>query len=52
MDARNHGDSPHTLKMSYELMSDDAARLLKAQRVDRSVIVGQLYTCRSLHMLL
>ena len=28
MDARNHGDSPHTQEMSYELMAGDLARLV------------------------
>ena len=28
MDARNHGDSPHTEEMNYELMAGDLARLV------------------------
>ena len=28
MDARNHGDSPHTEEMSYDLMAGDLARLV------------------------
>ena len=28
MDARNHGDSPHTEEMTYDLMAGDLARLV------------------------
>ena len=40
MDARNHGDSPHSQHMSYELMSEDTVGLLKELGVTKTVLVG------------
>ena len=41
IDARNHGDSPHTLDMAYTVMCDDVVRLLRTQNVNRGVIMGK-----------
>ena len=40
MDARNHGESPHSPHMSYELMCEDTVNLLKEIGVSRTVLVG------------
>ena len=41
MDARNHGDSPHTPGMSYELMSEDLVHFMKTQNIRKSFIIGK-----------
>ncbi|XP_074246381.1 sn-1-specific diacylglycerol lipase ABHD11 isoform X1 [Saimiri boliviensis] len=40
VDARNHGDSPHSLDMSYEIMSQDLQDLLPQLGLVPCVIVG------------
>ncbi|XP_044312120.1 protein ABHD11 isoform X2 [Varanus komodoensis] len=40
VDARNHGDSPHSPSMSYEAMSGDVQLLLRQLRLSRCVLVG------------
>ena len=40
MDARNHGDSPHTPEMSYELMCQDLVQFMKTQNMKKCIIVG------------
>ena len=40
VDARNHGESPHSDHMSYELMSEDTVALLKDLGVRKTVLVG------------
>ncbi len=41
MDARNHGDSPNTPGMSYELMSEDLVQFMKTQNIRKSFIIGK-----------
>ena len=40
LDARNHGDSPHTNEMSLELMSSDLISFLSENAIARCVLVG------------
>lgn len=40
MDARNHGDSPHTSNMSYKDMAGDMIRLLNDLGFERAILVG------------
>lgn len=40
MDARNHGESPHTPTHSYELMAEDIVALLQTLDVKNSVLMG------------
>ncbi|XP_067393831.1 sn-1-specific diacylglycerol lipase ABHD11 isoform X2 [Emydura macquarii macquarii] len=40
MDARNHGESPHSATMSYEAMSLDVQRLLRQLHLPKCVLVG------------
>ena len=40
MDARNHGDSPHTPSMSYPLMAEDLARLVEDLMLGTVSLVG------------
>lgn len=40
VDARNHGESPHSDHMSYELMSEDTIALLNNLGVTKTVLVG------------
>ena len=40
LDARNHGDSPHTSEMSFTLMSRDTVEFLREREVTRTVLIG------------
>nr|XP_014427363.1 protein ABHD11 isoform X4 [Pelodiscus sinensis] len=40
VDARNHGESPHSPVMSYEAMSLDVQRLLRQLHLPKCVLVG------------
>ena len=40
MDARNHGDSPHTHDMSYPIMAEDLARLVENLKLGTVSLVG------------
>ncbi|XP_063002817.1 sn-1-specific diacylglycerol lipase ABHD11 [Elgaria multicarinata webbii] len=40
VDARNHGDSPHSPLMTYEAMSGDVHLLLRQLRLSRCVLIG------------
>ncbi|KAK7063012.1 hypothetical protein SK128_006039 [Halocaridina rubra] len=40
VDARNHGDSPHTYEMSYPLMAEDLLHFLKERNCDKAVLMG------------
>ncbi|XP_074870097.1 sn-1-specific diacylglycerol lipase ABHD11 isoform X2 [Carettochelys insculpta] len=40
VDARNHGDSPHSPTMSYEAMSLDVQRLLRQLHLPKCVLIG------------
>lgn len=40
IDARNHGESPHTLEHSYQLMSEDIAKFLNDRNIDRATVLG------------
>ncbi|XP_070162561.1 sn-1-specific diacylglycerol lipase ABHD11-like [Polyergus mexicanus] len=40
VDARNHGDSPHTSNMSYEEIAEDVIQLLNDLGFERAVLVG------------
>ncbi|MCB0794729.1 MAG: alpha/beta fold hydrolase [Flavobacteriales bacterium] len=40
VDARDHGRSPHTEKVTYELMAEDVLRLLDSHDLERVSIVG------------
>lgn len=39
-DARNHGNSPHTSDMSYDLMAQDLANLIKHSGVSEAIVMG------------
>lgn len=40
VDARNHGDSPHSSDMSYAHMSEDIVQLIKDLNVEKVVLIG------------
>lgn len=40
IDARNHGDSPHTSNMSYKDMAEDVIQLLNDLGFERAILVG------------
>lgn len=40
LDARNHGDSPHTNEMSTQLMSSDLIKFLNGNDIARCVLIG------------
>uniref|UniRef100_A0A336MY73 sn-1-specific diacylglycerol lipase ABHD11 n=1 Tax=Culicoides sonorensis TaxID=179676 RepID=A0A336MY73_CULSO len=40
VDARNHGESPHTPTHSYELMAADIVELLSTLNVDSAILMG------------
>ena len=40
LDARNHGNSPHTQEMSYESMSADVVKFLNDHRISECSIIG------------
>lgn len=40
IDARNHGDSPHTLDHSYHHMTEDIALLLKDLQINKIILIG------------
>ncbi len=39
-DLRNHGQSPHSHEMSYELMADDIAELIVKLKLEKAYILG------------
>lgn len=40
VDARNHGDSPHSSEMSYLEMAKDVIQLLESLKIEKSVLIG------------
>ncbi|XP_074466229.1 sn-1-specific diacylglycerol lipase ABHD11 isoform X2 [Sebastes fasciatus] len=40
VDARNHGNSPHSPELTYEAMTDDLKHLLAQLRIEKCVLVG------------
>ncbi|XP_054713758.1 protein ABHD11-like [Uloborus diversus] len=40
LDARNHGDSPHSEQFSYRLMADDVKQFMKSQEISQAVLIG------------
>jgi len=40
VDARNHGDSPHTLEQSYQLMAEDVKYLMEDLGVKKASLIG------------
>lgn len=40
VDLRNHGASPHTARMDYDLMSEDLRELLDAHAIEQAALVG------------
>lgn len=40
MDARNHGDSPHTVDQTYPLMAEDVKLLMKSLNVKKASLIG------------
>ncbi|XP_014481201.1 PREDICTED: alpha/beta hydrolase domain-containing protein 11-like isoform X2 [Dinoponera quadriceps] len=40
VDARNHGDSPHTSDMSYKDMAEDVIQLMQDLGLDKALLVG------------
>ncbi|XP_050451858.1 protein ABHD11-like isoform X1 [Cataglyphis hispanica] len=40
VDARNHGESPHTSNMSYKDMAEDVIQLLNDLNFERAILVG------------
>ena len=41
VDARNHGESPHSPEMSYGLMAKDLRHLLKHIQMDKISVLGK-----------
>ncbi len=40
VDQRNHGQSPHTDEMSFELMADDLAHLMDKLNISKAIVLG------------
>lgn len=40
VDLRNHGHSPHTDKMNYELMAEDIFELIREENFENSILMG------------
>lgn len=40
IDLRNHGHSPHSSEMSYELMADDVLQVLIKENIDECILLG------------
>lgn len=40
VDARNHGDSPHSAEMTYKHMAEDVVHLLKDLGFEKSILLG------------
>lgn len=40
VDARNHGDSPHTAEMNYHCMSEDLELLMKDLNIKSAIVLG------------
>lgn len=40
VDQRNHGQSPHTAEMNYNVMADDIKQLMLDEKLDRVTIIG------------
>jgi esterase len=40
VDQRNHGQSPHSKKMSFELMADDLAELNEDLAIEKAIVLG------------
>jgi len=40
LDARNHGRSPHTDEMNYDLMADDVNRFMEQEGLEKSILMG------------
>jgi len=40
LDARNHGDSPHTSEMSLELMCSDLVSFLNEHGIAQCILIG------------
>lgn len=40
VDARNHGESPHTPTHSYELMAEDVAELIRTLELEKATLIG------------
>ncbi len=40
VDARNHGNSPHSSVLTYEAMTEDLKHLLAQLRIEKCVLVG------------
>ena len=41
VDARNHGESPHTHDMSYDLMSTDLVQFCQSHDLKKVVLMGK-----------
>lgn len=39
-DARNHGDSPHSNQLNYEVLSNDIIQLMKDLAIPKAILVG------------
>ncbi|CAH1761705.1 7753_t:CDS:10 [Entrophospora sp. SA101] len=40
LDLRNHGDSPHSSIVNYEIMSDDVAKFITDHKLNQAIIMG------------
>src|SRR6478672_1449510 len=40
IDQRNHGESPHSSEMTYEMMAEDVAELLRETKLRRVNVLG------------
>lgn len=47
LDARNHGDSPHTNNFSYNLMCEDVKHFMHSQAIPSAVFVGHSMSGRT-----
>lgn len=39
-DARNHGDSPHSSALNYEVLSNDLIQLMKDLKIPKATMIG------------
>ena len=39
-DARNHGDSPHSDELNYDVLAEDIEALMSSLKIPRALLIG------------
>lgn len=51
LDLRNHGNSPHSDNMNYELMVEDVAKYIEDKQLEKVMLIGHSMVQRALNLL-